>query len=175
MQMFKENELVMYGSTGVCRVKKIGKPSFADSDDDRLYYLLEPIFQNGIIYAPVDNAKVPIRAIISAERAFELLENLEELEVKEYTGRSMQQLSQHYQSILENYSSVDLLALTKSIYIKEIVADRNNKHLGQIDKRYMKRAGDLVYGEFAIALDTDRDKVEKYIKNRLEKNILGNS
>ena len=26
--MFKENELVMYGSTGVCRVKEIGRPSF---------------------------------------------------------------------------------------------------------------------------------------------------
>lgn len=43
--MFKENELVMYGSTGVCRVKEIGRPSFVDKDDKRIYYLLEPVFR----------------------------------------------------------------------------------------------------------------------------------
>ena len=63
--MFKENELVMYGSTGVCRVKEIGRPSFVDKDDERIYYLLEPVFQSGVIYAPIDNDKIPIRAVIS--------------------------------------------------------------------------------------------------------------
>ena len=38
--MFKENELVMYGSTGVCRVKEIGRPSFVDKDDERIYLII---------------------------------------------------------------------------------------------------------------------------------------
>ena len=74
--MFKENELVMYGSTGVCRVKEIGRPSFVDKDDERIYYLLEPVFQSGVIYAPIDNDKIPIRAVISAESASQLLDQL---------------------------------------------------------------------------------------------------
>ena len=172
LQMFKEDELVMYGSTGVCRVKEIGRPSFVDKDDKRIYYLLEPVFQSGVIYTPIDNEKVPIRAVISAESASELLNNLDELEIDDYKCKSSQQLSQHYQSILENHCCADLLAMTKSIYIKSMVADRNKKHLGQIDKRYMKRAEDLVYSEFAVALDTDREDVERYIKDKLGKYII---
>ena len=157
--MFKENELVMYGSTGVCRVKEIGRPSFVDKDDERIYYLLEPVFQSGVIYAPIDNDKIPIRAVISAESASQLLDHFDEL-------------SQHYQSIIENHCCADLLAMTKSIYIKSMVAGRNKKHLGQIDKRYMKRAEDLIYSEIAVALDTNREDVERYIKDKLGKYII---
>ena len=170
--MFKENELVMYGSTGVCRVKEIGRPSFVDRDDERIYYLLEPVFQSGVIYAPIDNDKIPIRAVISAESASQLLDHFDEIEVDDYKCKSSQQLSQHYQSIIENHCCADLLAMTKSIYIKSMVAGRNKKHLGQIDKRYMKRAEDLIYSEIAVALDTNREDVERYIKDKLGKYII---
>ncbi|MBF1152477.1 MAG: hypothetical protein HXL88_06425, partial [[Eubacterium] sulci] len=78
----------------------------------------------------------------------------------------------HYQSIIENHCCADLLAMTKSIYIKSMVAGRNKKHLGQIDKRYMKRAEDLIYSEIAVALDTNREDVERYIKDKLGKYII---
>ena len=38
--MFKENELVMYGATGVCKVTKIGRPDFCVEDEERLYYFI---------------------------------------------------------------------------------------------------------------------------------------
>ena len=31
----------------------------------RLYYVLEPLYQSGVIYAPVDNEKVHMRPVIS--------------------------------------------------------------------------------------------------------------
>ena len=61
--MFKVDELVMYGGTGVCKVIEIGRPDF--SDDDRLYYFLEPVYQSGMIYAPVDSERVVMRPLIS--------------------------------------------------------------------------------------------------------------
>ena len=100
------------------------------------------------------------------------IRDFDDIEVDDYKCNSSQQLSQHYQSIMENHCCADLLAMTKSIYVKSMIAGRNKKHLGQIDKRYMKRAEDLIYSEIAVALDTNREDVERYIKDKLGKYII---
>ena len=41
--MYQINDLVMYGSIGVCKVTDITKPDFAGSDEEKLYYVLEPV------------------------------------------------------------------------------------------------------------------------------------
>lgn len=162
--MFKENELVMYGSTGVCRVIKIGKPDFCSEGSDQLYYFLKPVYQNGIIYAPVDNDKIEIRSVISSSEAKKLLEDADTVEPEKFNTHSMQQLSLHYQQIIDTHNCEKLLKMAKTIYCKAVAADKNNKRLGQIDKRFMKRAEDLLYGELAAALGTDRDCVEKTVR-----------
>jgi CarD family transcriptional regulator len=161
--MFKENELVMYGSTGVCRVVKIGTPDFCASSD-QLYYFLEPVYQNGIIYAPVDNDKIEIRPVISPSEAKKLLDAADTVEPEKFSTHSMQQLSLHYQQIIDTHNCRKLLQMAKTIYCKAMAADRDNKRLGQIDKRFMKRAEDLLYGELAAALGTDRDNVERTVR-----------
>ena len=161
--MFKENDLVMYGATGVCMVRYIGRPDFAREDDDKLYYFLEPLYQSGIIYAPVDNQKVVMRSIISADDAKAMLKNIDDVKGAEIVPGSMQHLSQQYQSLIESYSSECLLSLAKSIYRKNLEAEKNRKKLGQIDKRFMKKTEDLVFGEFAAALGEDREEIADYV------------
>lgn len=161
--MYKENDLVMYGATGVCRVKDIGSPGFAQAEEGKLYYFLEPLYQSGIIYAPVDNQKVVMRPIMSAEEAREMLARIDEVESAPIVSGSMQHLSQQYQSIIESYSSESLLSLAKSIYRKNMEAEKHRKKLGQIDKRYMKRTEDLVFGEFAAALGEEKDDIAAYV------------
>lgn len=166
--MFKVGELVMYGGMGVCKVSKIGRPDFAGEEDDTLYYFLEPLYKSGIFYAPVDNDKISIRKVISKKKAKELIDSLDKIEWEIYSTPSIQQLSQHYQSIIDTHNCKDLLALTKSIMEKGLDAQKNNKKLGQIDKRFMKKAEDLLYGEFAAALGMDIDKVEELVKGKLQ-------
>ena len=166
--MFKEGELVMYGGMGVCRVSKIGRPDFAEEEDTTLFYFLEPLYRSGLFYAPVDSDKISIRKVISKKEAKKLLDGLEDIEWEIYSNTSIQQLSQHYQSIIDRHDCKDLLSLTKSIMEKGVNAQKNNKKLGQIDKRFMKKAEDLLYGEFAAALDLDIAKVEELIKGKLQ-------
>ena len=71
--MFNVGDLIIYGGTGVCRVKDITHPDFG-MPEDRLYYILEPVYQAGTIYAPVDNGKVYMRPVISEEEANELID-----------------------------------------------------------------------------------------------------
>lgn len=163
--MFKKNDLVMYGAIGVCRVTKIDTPDFVE-DNDRLYYFLDPVFQSGAIYAPIDNEKVSIRPVISADEAKALIEDIDSIKTDDFKSRSMQQLSQHYQEILDTHNCRELLSLTKTIYKKSIEASEQNKNLGQIDKRFMKKAEDLLFGEFAVALNTDREAIGEKIYKR---------
>ena len=167
--MYNIDDLIMYGTTGVCKVSDIRKSDFAGGDEDRLYYVLEPLYQSGVIYAPVDNQKVFMRAVISEDEAKDLIDNIPQIHTEIYKNSSMQQLTKYYQSVIDSHKCIDLLKLTKSIHQKKLDALAQNRHLGQIDKKFMKRAEDLLFGEFAAALGISRDDVQDYIRDRLEK------
>lgn len=53
-------------------------------------------------------------------------------------------------------------------------AHKQNRHLGQIDKKFMKRAEDLLYGELAAALDIPREDILNYIEERLDQKTDAN-
>ena len=72
--MFQPGELLVYGTTGVCRVEEIATPDLTRADRGRRYYLLRPLHQDGVIYAPVDSGKVAIRPVISREEAETLID-----------------------------------------------------------------------------------------------------
>jgi Transcriptional regulators, similar to M. xanthus CarD len=166
--MYEVDDLIMYGGTGVCKVSDITTPEFESREENRLYYVLEPLYQSGVIYAPVDNHQVFMRPVISADEANDLIDTIPEVHTEIYKSSSMQQLSKYYQSVLDTHKCVNLIKLTKSIHAKKLDAEAKNRHLGQIDKKFMKKAEDLLFGELAVALKISRDDVESYIQQRLE-------
>ena len=42
------------------------------------------------------------------------------------------------------------------------------KKLASVDERYLKMAEDSLYGELAVALDIEKDEVEKFIASHIE-------
>ena len=166
--MFKEGELVMYGGMGVCKIVKIGRPDFADEEDETLFYFLEPLYKSGNFYAPVNNERISLRKIITKKEAKAILDHIDDVKWEIVSPPSIQQLSQHYQSIIDRHDCKELLSLTKSIIEKGVDAQKNNKKLGQIDKRFMKKAEDLLYGEFAAALGMDVAQVEDLMRRKLQ-------
>lgn len=165
--MFQVGDLIMYGSTGVCRVEEITTRDFDRSDPDKLYYTLQPVYQTGVIYAPVENTKVFMRPVISKEKAYEVIDQMPVVESEIFRSTSTQQLSKHYQSVIDEHEILSLISLTKSIHRKKLAAEKQNRHLGQIDKKYMKRAEDLLFGELAAALNIPRDEIGSVIRERL--------
>ena len=74
--MFQAGELVVYGSTGVCRVEDFAGLDGPGEDRGKRYYLLKPLWQDGVIYAPMDSEKVPMRPVISRTEAEALIDEL---------------------------------------------------------------------------------------------------
>ena len=87
--MFQPGELVVYGSTGVCRVEGFGGLDQPGEDRGKRYYLLKPLWQDGMIYAPVDSEKVPMRPVMSREEAEALIGRMPEIPAASCRGMTM--------------------------------------------------------------------------------------
>lgn len=164
--MYAIGDLVVYGSTGVCQVTNITTPDFAGPRKDLLYYELTPEYQNGVIYTPVDT-KVFMREVISEEEIESLISEIPNADARGYYCASVQLLTAYYENILRSYRCIDLAMLVLSVRAKKKELQAQNKKLGQIDVRFMKRAEELLCGELAVVLKIPPESVPDYIRERL--------
>ena len=165
--MFQKGELILYGGTGVCRVTDIISKKFSRTDPEKLYYILTPLYQSGTITTPVENGKVFTRPVISREEAISLIDEIPHIEAEAYHNTNLQQLESHYKQELESHDCMDLLRLTMSTYQKKKEREEAKLKFGAVDRRYMERAEDLLFGELAVALDIERESVQAFIEDRL--------
>lgn len=166
--MFQPGELVVYGSTGVCRVEGFAGLNRPGEDRGRRYYLLKPLWQDGVIYAPVGSEKVPMRPVMSRAEAEALIDRMPGIPAASCQGATAQALAQQYQSAVRDGGHQALIEMMKAIYRKRGQAEAKKRRLGMVDERYMKQAERLLYGELATALEIPYDGVEDYIAARLE-------
>lgn len=166
--MFQAGDLVVYGTTGVCRVESIDQPNMTGADRHKKYYRLKPFYQDGVIYTPVDNTKVSIRPVISREDAENLIDLIPGIRAEAYRAPTLQALAQHYQTAFQSHSCQDLVELIMSIYTKQQETTSQNRRLGMVDERFLKQAERLLYGELAVALEIPFDEVQPYISNRVK-------
>lgn len=162
--MFEPGEMIMYGSSGVCRVEAVGQRDIAG--EDRLYYTLSPVYSTETIFVPVDTT-VFMRPVLSREQAEELIDQIPSIRGDACQERNLSLLTAHYQTALRSHDCRDLIQLVKSVYAKHQLAAQRGKKLGQVDQRYGKRAGELLHGELAVALGIPWEEITGYIEKRL--------
>ena len=163
--MYQPGDMIIYGSTGVCRVEEITTPDF-EKDKNRQYYALEPVYQDGVIYTPVDT-KVFMRPVITEEEANKLIDQIPTMQTEAYHNSVLRELEEHYNAYLKSHDCGDLLELGRSIYIKKQEMLSQHRKFGAVDERFMKRAEDLLYGELAVSLGIEKSEVSNYIANRV--------
>jgi len=167
MTTYKINDLVVYGKTGVCRVTDITVPKHMRDAAGKLYYVLLPLQENCVIYAPVDT-KMFMRPIISAEEANRLIDTIPAMQADAYFSNRMQELVSHYEEALRDQNCEDLIVLAMSIYAKKKTLEQQNHKVGQIDEKYLKQAEDLLCSEFSFVLGIPQKKVPEYIAARVD-------
>ena len=161
--MYQIGDLVVYGSIGVCRVDGFSHPD----GGTKLFYCLSPLYQPGVIHTPVESEKAPLRSVMTAAAAEALLSQLTTIRVEIYKERTIQQLAQKYQSVLQTGDPLQLLSLSLSVQQKRIQAEAQNRRLGMVDERYGRQAERLLFGELAVALDMSIDDIPQLITARL--------
>lgn len=160
--MFKTNDLVSYGSFGICRIDRIGKKN--ETDSVRTYFELSPVYEsNMMISIPTDNETLvsKMKRIMSKEDLFHVLENIKS-EKFSWIQDAMKR-KQSYQDILENGEPIDLLRLIKEVQHQRHLNASKNGVISQSDKHSCDLAEKKLYHLFAFILDIEPNQVKKFI------------
>ena len=165
--MYQAGDLILYGSTGVCRVTEIVAKKLSRTEPEKMHYILDPLYQAGTITTPVDNTKIFTRPVISRQEALDLIDSIPGLDAQAYHNQNLQQLENHYKQAIGSHDCRDLLLVTMSTYRKKKEREDAKLKFGAVDRRYMERAEALLFGELAVALDIAREQVEEFIQERL--------
>lgn len=161
--MYEIGQLLVYGSSGVCRVEALEHPDFAPPEmKDRLYYRLKPVYEPGRLYVPADTAA--LRPVVSRAEAEALLRALPGLEPRPCESHSPQILTEHYKGFFRTHRCEDLLQLLKTLHRKTAASA---KKLSKVDRIYQKKAEEQLCREFALALDCTPDEVQTLLQNAL--------
>lgn len=165
--MYEIGDMIVYGNSGVCEVTGYTTPKLPGIDQKQQYYALRPLYQQGNIYCPVENPRVFMRPVLTREEAMRLISLIPEIEAAPCESNGLQEITEHYRSAINTHDCGDLIELVMSIYCKKQAVEAKKRKFSQLDGRYMKLAEDLLYGEFAVALDIPKDSVKDYIAARV--------
>lgn len=165
--MFQVNDYVIYGVNGVCMVKEIGSLNISGSNTEKLYYTLEPLYSKGsLVYTPVDNQKVIMRDILSKDEAWELIDDIPNIETIEDTDDKNREAL--YKESMKKNDCREWIRIIKTVNIKKQERIAQGKKIVAADEKYYRIAEDGLYGEFAISLGIPKDEVEEFIIARVE-------
>lgn len=162
--MYKPGEKVLYGNAGICEIKEIREMTLAGRQGE--FYVMEPLQSDCTVYVPVDT-EVYLRPVITREQAEKLIDMIPDMQAREYTGATPRELTEHYQAMMDTHDCADLIELTMSAYGKKQLMLQQKGKFGMIDTRFMKKAEELLYAEFSVALGMPKESVAEYIASRV--------
>lgn len=160
--MFELGDYVVYGSHGICKIRDISNIDIPGAPSDRMYYLLSPIAtKESTIYSPVDNVKVTMRKVITAEKAKKMINDIGDIPVLNITNEKF--LENQYKEILCSCDLIQLLSMIKTIRSKRERRINEGKKMTATDERYLKRAEECLYTELSIALQKNKEDIAGFV------------
>jgi CarD family transcriptional regulator len=111
--MFKVNDVILYGTQGVCRIADIEEKSI--SGTKREYFVLKPVRDQGsTIYAPTDNTHVlqKMRRLLTADEINQLIYSMPD-EKTEWIS-NVNDRKEVYKQILAGGNHLELIQMIKS-------------------------------------------------------------
>lgn len=163
---FELDEYVMYGSCGICLYKGIEERCF-DGKAIHEYIILAPLGnERSLYYVPQDMADVKIRKLMSAEKIYSLIDEIPCIEPCSCGDKNERKA--FFSSVLKSDDAERIIALIKSLYLKQQDRSRSGKRLSGSEEAAMKSAERMIYQEIGLVLGIEPDKVKDFIAERIE-------
>lgn len=164
--MFSREDLVVYGSEGVCKIVDISKREFGNSV--REYYTLIPVIdEKSTIYVPVGNEKLEskMHKVLTSKEINDLITsmpNQKEIWIDNEILRK-----EKYQEIIRNGKHLELISLIKAVHNQQEKLKNTGKKLHQSDAKFLAEAQKMLHGEFSAVLNIEMDEVEPFIMQKI--------
>lgn len=165
--MFEKGQYVNYGKHGVCVVEDITHIDIPGVDNNKLYYVLSKVYTKGNkIYTAVDNNKVVMREILSKNEAESLIMEIPQIE--QLAVANDKSRNEKYKDALITCDCREWVKVLKSLYHRKQECIAKGRKVAVTDERFYKEAEDHLYGELALSLGIEKDKVEDFIISKVE-------
>ena len=165
--MYQVGEYIVYGSTGVCVVEKIGTIDIPGMSPDREYYTLRPYYEKkSTIFTPIDNHKVLMRPVIDREEALSIIDHIQQFGTLQITDEKRREAE--YKECFMKCDCRELVKMMNTIYERRQQRLAQGKKITAKDDRYYHMAEDNLFGELAVALGIEKNQVKDFIKERIE-------
>ena len=165
--MFSKDDLVVYGSEGVCKIVDITLREFNGADKE--YYILVPVGDiKSTVYVPVGNPKLEAKMhrILSSEEIMNLISEMPEQEEMWIDNESVRKAT--YQEVIKNGRHKELISLIKAVHRHQQELKTKGKKLHQSDARFFAEAQKMLHSEFSVVLNIKQEEVLPFIMNELD-------
>ena len=160
--MFKIGEHIVYGTNGVCRVMDVCS-SPIDQRDGRTYYVLKPVngSSTSLIYTPVDNDRVSMRALLTAEEIYALLSRIPAIPgIPIPTEKARREA---YRAAMSAGSLDSYVSVIKTVSGRRAELSAAGRRLPEFEIEYDGAAKRHLYTELSVVLGLPFDEMEQYV------------
>ena len=160
--MFKINEVVVYGTTGVCRYDGVSEMKLGR--EVKQYHVFTPVAQGGsTVFIPTDNDLLlqRVHPLLTKVQIDEIIESMpadKEVWCNDANGRM-----RLYADLLKSGDRGRILLAVRTLLVRRRELSAKGRKLHITDERALRDAQRLLYDEFSYVLGIPADKVEDYI------------
>lgn len=159
--MFKVNDYVVYGVTGVCQIEDITKIDNADLTFAE-YYVLRPVYaENMTIKVPVNNTNIAMRAVSTRDDVMSLIAMMPGIQTV-WIDNEKQRVND-YKTALRTGKTEEWIKIIKTLSLERKTRSVDGRKLRKTDEDILNTAERYLHEEFAIALNIEPGQVPDYI------------
>lgn len=170
--MFKQGDMVVYGSYGICTVSETDAPmpgmsssSSADATPRTYYVLTSQCARGGQAYVPSDREDL-IRRVVDRKDAISLVDSLASLEVDTFQDKNSHTTEAYFRKLLATHDLKTSLRIAKTMR-RRIREQKEADHApSSLYVRILEEAQTQVLDELSVALDAPKEKVEEILAKK---------
>lgn len=165
--MFAINEYVYYASEGVCRVADICFAPLKGMPEDRQYYILHPLRNNGVLYVPTDSDNVFLRRLLTADEAEQLLNEIPDAQVFEEPNAKALRL--RYIEAMHTHEPTEWVRVIKTVRrrMEHLAGAARTQRISETERGFAEDAKRFLYSELSLALNVPIAEMEQYITRHI--------
>lgn len=167
--MFKVNDMVVYGSHGVCEIT-----GFEDMKIDgvaKKYFVLKPKSSSAaIFYVPTWNEKAQskMRKVMTESEVNALIDAMPSKTPTWIENENDRK--ELYKKILASGDQAVMISMIQGLFLHKQQREAEGKRLHMSDEYFLRDAEQLLYNEWQYVLKVDKAGLMAYICNRIEGN-----
>ena len=162
--MYKKDDVVTYGSQGVCKVAAISEKNFDGIIHQ--YYELVPVYdRKSTFFVPVANNSLTdkMHSVLTAEDVKSLIKSIPGENPAWIEDESVRKTK--YKEILDSGDRRALVRALKALHRYRAFRHEEGKKIHVCDEHFIKDAERVLYDEFAFVLNIERNRVVEYISS----------